>query len=232
MTFAVGFVPMGVGAVLLGGIGRDRPSRDVLVGCEVLTTAVVAGIAVPGLPIAAQLALLGVQGLIAPVFSGTRAATLPEIVGDESYSTARSLLRLMSQNAQLTGFAVGGAALAVVDPTAALLAAAAAHAGAALLLLLGTSRRPATRRSGSRPGIRGLLRVPRIGPVLVLFWAPVFFAVAPAALAVPYATALGGGPATAGLLLAAGPTGSPCWASRSPRPRRSPWPCSSSPGPG
>lgn len=28
-TFAVGFVPMGLGAVLLGGVGRDRPARDV-----------------------------------------------------------------------------------------------------------------------------------------------------------------------------------------------------------
>ena len=31
LTFAAAFVPMGIGAVLLGGIGRGRPNCDVLV---------------------------------------------------------------------------------------------------------------------------------------------------------------------------------------------------------
>lgn len=202
-TFAVGFVPMGVGAVLLGGVGRDRPARDVLVACEALTALVVAGIAVPGAPIAVQLTLLGVQGLIAPVFSGTRAATLPELVGDTGYPPARSVLRLVSQNAQLLGFAAGGVALTVVAPTHALLAAAVGHAAAAVVLVAGTRRRTPTPRA-TRPGT--VRCVP--GPVLAMFWLPVFFAVAPAALAVPYADSLDAGPAAAGLLLAAGPVGS------------------------
>src|SRR6266536_890485 len=44
-------------------------------------------------------------------------------------------------------------------------------------------------------------------PILLLRWLPPAFAVAPEALAVPYAAALGKGTVAAGLLLSAGPVG-------------------------
>ncbi|MDN5861759.1 MAG: MFS transporter, partial [Pseudonocardia sp.] len=51
ITFAVGFVPMGIGAVLFGGVGRDRPARDVLVATELAVAALVALMAIPGTPV-------------------------------------------------------------------------------------------------------------------------------------------------------------------------------------
>jgi len=52
-----------------------------------------------------------------------------------------------------------------------------------------------------------VLGAPRLRPLLLLRWLPPAFAVAPEALAVPYAAALGKGTVGAGLLLSAGPVG-------------------------
>lgn len=91
VTFAVGFVPMGIGAIFLGGVGAGRPSRDVLVVCELIAALLVAVMAMPGVPIPLLLALLAVKGIVDPVFSGTRAATLTEVLGDEGFPLGRSL---------------------------------------------------------------------------------------------------------------------------------------------
>ena len=214
ITFAVGFVPMGIGAVLFGGVGRTRPARDVLVATELAVAALVALMAVAGTPIPVLLLLLATKGFIDPIFSGTRAATLPEILGTDGFPLGRSLLRMIGQNAQLVGFAAGGAALVVVTPAQALAVAAGAHALAALVLLVGTRRHPPTfaeaepaPRAAILHGVRTLLAVPGIRPVLAMSWLPGFFAVAPEALAVPYAHLIDGGPLAVGLLLAGLPVG-------------------------
>lgn len=210
LTFAAAFVPMGIGAVLLGGIGRGRPTRDVLVACHLVAAGLVALLAVPGMPVPALLALLAAKGLLDPVFTGTRTATLPELVGEDGFPLGRSLLRMVSQNAQFVGFPVGGVALLRVAPAQALLAAAGGYAASAVLLLVGTRRRPPYARpapGGPLTSLRVLLSVPGIGPVLALSWVPVFFAVAPEAVAIPYADVLGGGTVAVGLLLSGLPAG-------------------------
>lgn len=252
-TFAVGFVPMGLGGLFLGHVGRHRPARDVLVATELATAGLVALMALPGMPVLALLLLLAVKGTIDPIFSGTRAATLPELLGEDGYPLGRSLLRIVSQNTQLVGFAVGGLALAFVPPTQALLIAGGGYVVSAAVLLVCTSRRPAvvaapsptpgpgagseaagpdagqasrpadaaaTRLPGSSgpaparrvladtlTSLRALRAVPGIGQLVALSWLPGFFAVAPEALAVPYAHQLGGGTVAAGLLLAGLPMG-------------------------
>jgi len=210
LTFAIGFVPMGIGGVLFGEVGRTRPSRDVLVACEAAVAVLVAAMTTPGLPVVAILAMLAVKGTIDPIFNGVRAASLPELLGDAGFPLGRSLLRVIAQNAQLVGFAIGGAALVVVTPVQALLASAVAHGVAAAILLLGTRRRPpAFRPAGHGPltGVRTLIAAPGMRPVLAIAWVPGFFAVAPEALAAPYAHELGGGPITVGILLAGLPVG-------------------------
>lgn len=113
---------------------------------------------------------------------------------------------------QLVGFAAGGVALAFVTPTRALLLGAVAHALSVLILLVGTRRRPAFARAGGTAGplagLRALLAVPGMRPILALTWLPAFFAVAPEALAAPYAQVIGGGTVTIGLLLTGLPVGS------------------------
>jgi hypothetical protein len=214
VTFAVGFVPMGIGSVLFGGVGRTRPARAVLVVTELVVACLVALMAVPGAPIPVLLLLLATKGSIDPIFTGTRAATLPDILGEDGFPFGRSLLRMIGQNAQLVGFAAGGVALVFGTPAQALVAAAAGHAAAALVLLAGTRRHPppgaesASADAGVLHGLRTLRAVPGIRPVLAMTWLPGFFAVAPEALAVPYAHLIGGGPVVAGLLLAGPPVGS------------------------
>jgi hypothetical protein len=170
--------------------------------------------AVPGAPIPVLLLLLATKGSIDPIFTGTRAAALPDILGEVGFPFGRSLLRMIGQNAQLVGFAAGGVALVFGTPAQALVAAAAGHAAAALVLLAGTRRHPppgaesASADAGVLHGLRTLRAVPGIRPVLAMTWLPGFFAVAPEALAVPYAHLIGGGPVVAGLLLAGPPVGS------------------------
>ncbi|GFH76180.1 MFS transporter [Streptomyces gougerotii] len=217
LTFALGFVPYVFGATLLSAVADRHPARDVMVACQALSCVVVGAMAIPGMPIPVLLVLLLVLGTVAPVFQGARAASLPDLLSGSGYVLGRSLLRLVSQSTQIIGFAVGGLLLLVMTSSQALLAAAAGFGLAVLLLRFGTRRRAAREPEGgtqgsvaraSLSGVRQVLAVPGLRPLLLLTWLPPAFAVAPEALASPYADELGGGPAAVGLLLCAAPAGS------------------------
>ncbi|WKK25816.1 MFS transporter [Streptomyces olivoreticuli] len=215
LTFALGFLPYLIGGTLLSGVADRYPARRVLVVCDLLCAASSAAMALPVTPVAGLLVLRCVNASIGPVFSGTRAATLGEVLGTgDLFVLGRSLIRLVSQGAQLAGYAVGGLLLTVVSPRAALVATVAGFLASALLLSLGTGRRPARTGQGgallasSVSGLRQLLGRPRIRALLLLSWLPPFFLVAPEALAAPYADRLGAGPVGLGLLLCGMPVGS------------------------
>jgi len=85
----------------------------------------------------------------------------------------------------------------------------------AVLIRLGVRNRPASAHPGDAPtdparrwlgGARMVLRDRRLRLLLCLSWV-LGLLVVPEGLAAPYAQALGGGPRTVGLLLAAGPAG-------------------------
>ncbi|MBL3808388.1 MFS transporter [Streptomyces sp. BRB081] len=217
LTFALGFVPYVFGATLLSAVADRHPARDVMVACQAVSCVVVGTMAIPGMPIPVLLVLLLVLGTVAPVFQGARAASLPDLLSGSGYVLGRSLLRLVSQSTQIIGFAVGGLLLLVMTSSQALLEAAAGFGLAVLLLRFGTRRRAAREPEGgtqgsvaraSLSGVRQVLAVPGLRPLLLLTWLPPAFAVAPEALASPYADELGGGPAAVGLLLCAAPAGS------------------------
>ncbi|MFJ3949949.1 MFS transporter [Streptomyces libani] len=218
LTFALGLLPYVVGGTLLSAVADRYPARRVLVGCDVLCALAAAGMVVPGTPVAVLLVLRCVLAAIAPVFAGTRAATLGEILGEgELFVLGRSVIRIVNQSAQLAGFAAGGLLLAVVSPGAVLALTAGTFLGSALLLRLGTLARPA--RDGARGaergallaaslgGIRRLLADRRVRALLLLTWLPPAFVVIPEALLVAYAGLLGIGPAGTGLLMCAMPVG-------------------------
>ncbi|MFE9539722.1 MFS transporter [Streptomyces sp. NPDC006691] len=216
LTFALGFAPYLFGAMLLSAVADRCPARDVMVACQAVSCVVVGTMALPGMPIPVLLVLLLVLGTVAPVFQGARAASLPDLLSGSGYALGRSLLRLVSQSTQIIGFAVGGLLLLLMTSSQALLAAA-GFGLAVLLLRFGTRRRPAREPEGgtqgsvaraSLSGVRHVLTVPGLLPLLLVTWLPPAFAVAPEALASPYADELGGGPAAVGLLLCAAPAGS------------------------
>jgi predicted MFS family arabinose efflux permease len=115
----------------------------------------------------------------------------------------------------------------VLSPRSLLLLDAASFVASAVLLRVGTRERPpradqpagpparataaVPRRSVARDslaGVRLALGSPRLRPLLLFYWLPPTFTIAPEALATPYVAELGRSPAAVGLLLAAAAAGS------------------------
>jgi MFS family permease len=206
LTLAFGFVPQGVSALLLSGrVDRFRPRR-LLVSCDLICAALVALMVVPGTPIAVLLLLAAGVGLVTPLFMGARAALLADILDAESFVSARSLLRVLSQSALLLGFAAGGLALAAVGARTLLVVDAFSFLASAAVLRWGTSEHTA-RAAGARPpasdgfwAARDLLREPILRRLLLVTWIPAALFCSVDAMATPYADGHG---RDVGLLLAA-----------------------------
>ncbi|MFI6943326.1 MFS transporter [Streptomyces sp. NPDC050418] len=214
LTFALGMLPYLVGGTLFAGIADRYPARRVLVVCDLICAACVAVMIVPGTPVAALLALRVLIAAVAPVFTGTRMAALTDILGEgELYVLGRSILRIVSQSAQLAGFGVGGILLTIVSPRGAITLTLGTFLASAALLRFGTKARPARARGGatlmreSLAGARMVFADRRMRAQILLFWLPAMFIVAPEALAAPYAAHIGAGPAALGLMMCAMPVG-------------------------
>lgn len=216
LTFALGMLPYLVGGTLFAGIADRYPARRVLVACDLICAGCVAVMVLPGTPVAGLLVLRCLVAAVSPVFTGTRMAALTDILGeDDLYVLGRSLLRIVSQSALLAGFGVGGLLLAVVSPRGAIAITVATFLCSAALLRLGTRDRPARAGGGqggtllgeSLSGARLVLGDRRIRALLLLFWLPPMFVVAPEALAAPYADEIGAGTVALGMLMCAMPVG-------------------------
>ncbi|PZT76738.1 MFS transporter [Streptomyces sp. AC1-42W] len=216
LTFALGMLPYLVGGTLFAGIADRYPARRVLVGCDLVCAACVAVMVLPGTPVAGLLVLRCLVAAVSPVFTGARMAALTDILGEgELYVLGRSLLRIVSQGSLLAGFGVGGVLLTVVSPRGAITVTAVTFLCSAALLRFGTRDRPARTRDGSGSsllrdslsGARLVLGHRRVRALMLLFWLPPMFVVAPEALAAPYADEIGVGPAALGLLMCAMPVG-------------------------
>ncbi|MEU6312111.1 MFS transporter [Streptomyces sp. NPDC047014] len=210
LAFALGFLPYALGGTLLAGIADRYPARRVLVVCDLLCAACAAAMVLPGTPVAVLLVLRCAMAFVAPLFQGTRNASLADILGPgEVYVLGRSLMRMVAQSAQLVGFGLGGLLLTVLAPRQAIALTAAGLLGSALLLGLGTRDRPARTGPRSSPlaGMRAVLGRRRLRVLTLLFWLPSAFLVVPEALLAPYAAGLGAGTAALGLLMCALPVG-------------------------
>ncbi|WP_062013362.1 MFS transporter [Streptomyces hygroscopicus] len=212
LTFATSMLPYVIGGTLLSSVADRFPARRVLVVCDLVHAGCVAAMVVPGMPVAALLALRCVPAAISPVFSGTRSATLGDILGaGDAFVLGRSVIRITSQTAQLAGFGVGGLLLAAVSPRAALALTAAALVGSARQLT-GGGAPPATAGrcpllGDSLSGVRRLFADRRIRALMLLSWVPPMFVVMPEVLLTPYSDGLGLGSAGLGLLMCGMPVG-------------------------
>jgi predicted MFS family arabinose efflux permease len=209
-VMALAFLPYLPGGLLLGAAADRLPARAVLVGCDLASAALVGAMVIPGIPVAGLLILLFANGLISPVFQGVRSALLPP---GPSYVLGRALMRNVAQSAQIVGYGVGGLLLAIVSPRGALALDALSFAASAALLRAGTARR-SSRTAGagsmahdSLSGIRRVLTHPQTRRILLFGWLVPTCAVAPAALAAPYAAHIGQPPRAAGFLLMGMPVG-------------------------
>ncbi|MFF0382238.1 MFS transporter [Streptomyces sp. NPDC004286] len=209
LAFAAGFLPYALGGTLLAPVADRFPARRVLVVCDLVCAACVAAMVAPGVGVGVLLALRCCVAVVSPVFSGTRMATLADVLGDgDAFVLGRSLIRIVSQSALLAGYGLGGLLLTAVSPRHALLITVGTFLASAALLRFGTRRRPARRRDREEGGgTLVLLRDRRVLVLLLVFWVPSMFLVVPEALAAPYSHTLGAGSTGLGLLMCALPVG-------------------------
>ena len=157
LTFTLAFVPHLFGGALLSGFADGVPPRRLLVTCDLISAGLVGAMAIPGLPIGVPLVLLFATNLLSPVFSGARAALLPEIVPKHAFVPARSLMRVVAQSNQLIGNAGAGLLLLLLAPRQVLLLDAASFLCSAAVLRFGLRRRPAPGRGPHARGRRRLV---------------------------------------------------------------------------
>ncbi|MFD8412729.1 MFS transporter [Streptomyces sp. NPDC059650] len=221
LAFALGFLPHALGGILLAPLADRLPARRVLAACDLLCAGCAAAMVLPGTPVAALLALRAAMAFVAPLFQGTRNASLGDILGPgDVFVLGRSLMRMVAQSAQLVGFGLGGLLLTVLAPRTAIALTAAGFLCSALLLRFGTRARPAraatavgsgsgsgSARTSPLAGFRAVLGDRRLRALTLLFWLPPVFTIAPEALLAPYADAIGAGTTALGVMMCALPVG-------------------------
>ncbi|BBB00241.1 putative major facilitator superfamily permease [Actinacidiphila reveromycinica] len=213
LVFALTTLPYALSGLLLSGITDRAPARRILVTCDLLSASCVALMVIPGMPIAALLVLRMGVSIISPLFTGTRGASLSEILTGDLFVLGRSLISMVSQSSQIVGFGVAGAVVAWLTPRQTLYVTVCTFLCSALLLRFGTLPRPARGGRGSalmRESLAAsgrLLSHPRIRALLLMWWVPpMFFGVAEG-VAVPFAADAGAGSVGYGVFLAAMPAG-------------------------
>ncbi|WP_436522032.1 MFS transporter [Actinoplanes sp. HUAS TT8] len=188
------------GATLFLSAADRWPPRGAATGLALLTAALTALLALPGLPLGGMFAVLAAMGLAASISGGVRAGLLTDVVAD-AYLLGRSALNISNGVMQIAGFAAGSALVTVLSPAGTLLTGAGFHLVAAVVIRFGLARR-APRATG-RPSVaatwlvnRKLWTIPGVRPVYAGLWIPNGLIVGCEALFVPFA------PSGAGLLLA------------------------------
>ncbi|MGI5129449.1 MFS transporter [Pseudonocardia sp. CA-107938] len=214
-TYALSIVPSVLGGVLLSWTADRYPRRTVMVVADLVRALLVAVMAVPGLPVPLIATLLVLVVVLRAPHTAAQGAVLPQVLG-ESYEQGLVLRQISSQIAQVGGFAVGGLAVALLQPAGALLIDVATFVVSAVLVRFGTAararpdghRRPAAVRAVTYvlAGARAIAADPA-RRTLVLMATICGSYVVPEAIAVPYAAQVGAGPTEVGLLMAAGPLG-------------------------
>jgi MFS family permease len=215
VAFAVSVVPTFVGGLALSGIADSLPRRQVMIACDLSRAALVAIMALPGVPLGVLVGLLFVVTLISAPFTSARAALYPEILSGDRYVLGTAVTLTTSQFAQAVGFAVGGAVVGFFGVRASLVVDAATFVISALIVRLWVVARPAA-SGGSRPeapsmsavtdGIRLVFADRGLRTPMLLGWLAAFYNV-PEGVVAPLGTTLGGGAISVGLILAAGTLG-------------------------
>lgn len=231
-TYATTFLPVVIGAPLLGGLADRLPRRRVLVAADLICAGFFALMAVSGLPVWVLLVLLLCAVTVEAPWSAARGPLIREILlDDEGYQRGTSLDEALYQGGQIVGFVAAGVLLVVFTPSTALLLDAVSFVGSALAVRLLVRHRGAadvtvdeeagpearrtrrwtrTMRTGfadARLGFR-VAMAPGCRRPLLLTWAGISLSIAPEALAVPWADQVGAGAVGIGLIFAASPAGS------------------------
>jgi MFS family permease len=217
ITFVVSIVPTFAGGVTLAWLADRYPRRRVMIGCDLVRAVLVLVMAIPGMPIAAMVALLFVVTFVGAPFTSARAAIYPDVLPGERYALGTAITLITFQFAQVIGFAAGGALVGFFGVRTSLVADALTFVASALIVRTWLWARPApvsrartgrapSRLAGVTAGTR-LVFASRVLRTTMLFgWLAAFYN-APEGVVTPLARALGGGAAATGVILAAAALG-------------------------
>jgi MFS family permease len=217
ITFAISYLPWLLGGPVLSTLADRMPRHRVLITSDAVRAALVAVMAIPGLPLPALLVLLFLVAVCSPPFESARSALMADVMEGERYAVATSLTNISLQIAQVVGFLLAGALLAGIGPSPALLLNAATFAVSAVWLAVGLQRRPApleATATGPRTvwqhtveGLQLIVRTPRLLAIIGVLWVATLFLYASEGIATPLVEELGQRTTAVGLLLAANPLG-------------------------
>jgi predicted MFS family arabinose efflux permease len=213
ITFAVSIVPTFIGGVTLAGLADRYPRRSVMIACDIIRASLVLIMVIPGMPLAAVVALLFAVTLTGAPFASARAAIFPDVLSGDRYVMGTAVTVTTYQFAQVIGFAAGGTIVAFFGTRTSLIIDAATFVGSALIVRAWIRPRPVAghhRGSSRLAGIFAGARIVLARPALrrpMLFGLLAAFYVAPEGVAAPLAHGLGGGATAVGVILAAAALG-------------------------
>lgn len=216
LTYALTFLPDLVGGALLSGLADRYPRRDVMVVADIARAALVALMAVPGMPLIAVCVLLVAVQLLNAPFTAARGAVLPVILAGDVFVAGQAVVNITAQVGQLVGYVIGGTLVEFSSPSTALLIDAGTFLASAALVRFGLRHRAAAaaqrpdKANGALTSLRSgvaLLLGDRMLRALVALACLSGFYVVSEGLAVPYSHELGGGALVTGLVFAALPAG-------------------------
>ncbi len=212
VTFVASIVPIFIGGLTLAWLADQYARRRVMIACDLVRAALVLVMAVPGMPLAALVALLFVVTLVGAPFTSARAAIYPDVLSGDSYVMGTAVTLTTYQFAQVLGFAAGGTLVSFFGTQTSLMLDAATFVGSALIVRAWVRIRPAPAAAGVRretsrladlvSGARLVFRRPALRTPMLFGWLAAFY-VAPEGVAAPLAHDLGGGAAAVGIILAA-----------------------------
>jgi len=211
VTFAASVVPTFVGGIALSGLADRWPRRRVMIGCDLGRAALVAVMALPGVPIAGLVGLLFLVTLIGAPFTSARAALYPDILAGDRYVVGTAITLTTLQFAQAVGFVAGGAVVGLFGVRTSLLVDAGTFILSALIIRIWVRARPAAQAAshpepkghrGSLTAIRLTLTDPALRTPMLFGWLAAFYNM-PEGVSAPLAASLGGGAVAVGLILAA-----------------------------
>jgi predicted MFS family arabinose efflux permease len=186
-----------IGASTLLSASDRLPPRAVMSGLSLIFAAGTAALAVPGMPVWADFAIIACLGVGASLAGAIRYGLLNEVAADAGYLLGRSVLNMSVGAMQICGFAAGGVLVTALSPRGTLLVGAALYAGGAAVARFGLTRRPA--RATGRPSVRDTWRINvRLWPstarryVYLALWVPNGLIVGCESLFVAYAHRHGG----------------------------------------
>ena len=225
LAYAAGYLPWVVGGLFLADLADRRPRRSVMITCDAARAVLVAVMVLPGMPLAALVALLFAATMFTPLDAAARAAITPDILPGEHYALGVAVGQTTLNTAQVAGAVGGGVAVIFIGARFSLALDAVTFLLSALLVGLGIRARSAAARPESgqqsplarmRDGFRLVFTDRALRTITLLAWLVVFYTI-PEGVAAPYAARRAPGRSVPAW----------CWRQRWPPPRFS---CRCSPG--